>query len=65
MTRKRLTFAEMIAYLDGIAAEIKDNSVGEIAVAVIGIDAVKRRRRRAPGNQKKKAPVRKGWCANS
>jgi hypothetical protein len=56
-TRKRLTFAQMIAYLNGVAAGLKRNSVGGIAVTVIGIDAVKKIRRRAP--QSKKAPLRK------
>ncbi|MGH9551275.1 MAG: hypothetical protein ACRD3W_17965, partial [Terriglobales bacterium] len=57
-TRKRLTFAEMIAYLNGVAAGLKRNSVGDIAVTVIGVDAVKKRRGRARGNRKK-VPFRK------
>ena len=45
----RLTFAQMIAYLNGVAAGLKRNSVGDIAVTVIGVDAVKKRRSRARG----------------
>jgi hypothetical protein len=56
--RERLTFAQMIAYLNGVAAGLKRNSVGDIAVTVIGIDAVKKRRSRARGDRRK-APVRK------
>jgi hypothetical protein len=52
-TQKRLTFGEMIAYLNGVAAGLKRNSVGDIAVTVIGVDAVKKRRSRARGNRKK------------
>jgi hypothetical protein len=44
---ERLTFAQMIAYLNGVAAGLKRNSVGDIAVTVIGIDAVKKSRSRA------------------
>ena len=58
MTRKRLTFVELIAYLNGVAAGLKRNSVGDIAVTVIGVDAVKRRRSRARGDRKR-APSRK------
>jgi hypothetical protein len=50
--RERLTFAQMIAYLNGVAAGLKRNSVGDIAVTVIGIDAVKKSRSRARGNRK-------------
>jgi hypothetical protein len=57
-TRKRLTFAQMIAYLNGVAAGIKRNAVGDVAVTVIGIDAVKKRRTRARGDRQK-TPVRK------
>ena len=46
-THKRLTFAEMIAYLNGVAAKLTTNSVGEIAVTVIGIDTMKKPRKRA------------------
>jgi hypothetical protein len=55
VTRKRLTFVEMIAYLNGVADKLKTNSVGEIAVTVIGIDAVKKRRKRA-GDTAEKFP---------
>jgi hypothetical protein len=48
----------MIDYLNCAAAELKRNSVGDIAVTVIGIDAVKKRRSRARGNRQK-APLRK------
>jgi hypothetical protein len=47
----------MIEYLNGVAAGLKKNSVGDIAVTVIGIDAVKKRRR-ARGNRQK-APARR------
>ncbi len=52
-TRKRLNFAEMIAYLNGVAVAFKRNSAGDIAVTVIGIDAVKKARRREHRNRKK------------
>ncbi len=51
-TRRRLTFTEMIAYLNGVAATLKRNSVGNIAVTALGIDAVKKPRRRAHGKGK-------------
>ena len=57
-TRKRLTFVEMIAYLNSVAATLTTNSVGEIAVTVIGIDAVKKLRKRA-GDKSKKTPAKK------
>ena len=57
-TRKRLTFAQMIAYLNGVAAGIERNAVGDVAVTVIGIDAVKKRRTRARGDRQK-TPVRR------
>jgi hypothetical protein len=46
MEGKRLTFVEMIAYLNGVAATWRRNSTGDIFVTVIGIDAVKPRRTR-------------------
>jgi hypothetical protein len=55
-TRKRLTFAEMISYLNGVAAKLTTNSVGEIAVTVIGIDAMKKPRKRAGGKEAKELP---------
>jgi hypothetical protein len=42
-----------------VAAEIKGNAAGEIAVTVIGIDAVKRVRGRARGHRKKAPVVKK------
>jgi hypothetical protein len=57
-TRKRLTFVEMIAYLNSVAATLITNSVGEIAVTVIGIDAVKKLRKRA-GDKTKKTRAKK------
>jgi hypothetical protein len=37
----------MIAYLNGVAAKLTTNSVGQIAVTVIGIDTMKKPRKRA------------------
>lgn len=48
-TGRRLPFAEMINYLNGVATTLKRNSAGGIAVTVIGIDAVKKPRKRAGG----------------
>ncbi len=48
-TAKMLSFAEMIAYLNTVALKLKRNAVGEVTVAVIGIDALPRMRtRQAP-----------------
>jgi hypothetical protein len=58
VTRKRLTFAEMITYLNGVASTLKRNSVGDIAATVIGIDAVKKPRKRTRDRASSK-PVRK------
>jgi hypothetical protein len=47
---QRFTFSEMITYLNEVAARITSNAAGEIAVAVVGIDALPRPRRRgSPG----------------
>jgi hypothetical protein len=73
-TRARLTFVEMIAYLNTVAAKLTTNSVGAIAVAAIGIDAVKKRRKRARGKAKEfprkgkrvsKRPIAKKLLAHS
>jgi hypothetical protein len=58
-TGKRLSFAEMIAYLDDVAATINANAVGEIEVTVIGIDAVAKPRKRARTKPVKKTARRK------
>jgi hypothetical protein len=61
-TRRRLTFVEMIAYLNGVAATLTRNSTGDIAVTVIGIDAVKpprTRTRDTSGNKPKKRATRR------
>jgi hypothetical protein len=63
VTRKHLSFAEMIDYLYGIAATLRRNSVGEIAVTVIGIDALKKPRKRAVGSANR-TPVRKKATKN-
>jgi hypothetical protein len=54
-----MTFAEMIAYLKDVAATIARNSVGEIAVAVIGIDAVKKPRTRTLAGYKKASTTKR------
>jgi hypothetical protein len=48
-TGKRLAFLQMIEYLQGIAKRTKKNSLGAIALTVLGIDAspLKRARQRA------------------
>lgn len=53
-TRKSMTFVEMIGYLNDVAATLRKNKAGEIAVAVIGIDAVKKPRTRAAERSSKK-----------
>jgi hypothetical protein len=58
-TRQRLTFEQMITYLNGVAAKIKRNKIGEIEVMVIGIDAVKKHRSRARKNRKETAVYKK------
>jgi hypothetical protein len=57
--RKRLTFAEVIAYLNSVAATLTTNSVGQIAVTVIGIDAMKKPRKRADNKTKKNLAKKK------
>jgi hypothetical protein len=48
-TGAMLSFDEMIAYLNSVASRLKRNAVGEVTVAVIGIDALPRKRtRKAP-----------------
>ncbi len=59
-TRKRMTFVEMIAYLNSVAAKLTTNSVGQIAVTAIGIDAMKKRRKRARGKSKELPRRRSG-----
>jgi hypothetical protein len=46
-TGKLLDFAALIAGLAGVASQLKTNSVGSINVAVRGIDAAPRKRRRS------------------
>lgn len=58
-TRKSMTFSEMIAYLNGVAAALRRNKAGEIAVSVVGIDAVKKPRTRAAGISSKKTARKK------
>jgi hypothetical protein len=58
-TRKRLTFVQMIAYLNSVATGLKRNSVGDIAVTVVGIDAAKKPRSRARGNSSKDTGARR------
>ena len=63
-TRKNLSFEEMIAYLNSVAAALTVNSVGEIAVTAIGIDALKKPRKRSlrePAGKgiKKRRPAKK------
>jgi hypothetical protein len=45
-TGKMLVFREMIAHLDAVALKLRRNAVGEVTVAVIGIDALPRKRTR-------------------
>jgi hypothetical protein len=52
-TRKSMSFPEMIAYLNSVAVKLTKNSVREIAVAVIGIDAVRKPRTRTLAKRKK------------
>jgi hypothetical protein len=48
-TGKMLSFTEMIAYLNTVALKLNRNVIGEVTVAVIGIDALPRKRtRKAP-----------------
>jgi hypothetical protein len=58
-TRKPMTFPEMIAYLNDVAVTLRKNKTGQIAVAVIGIDAVKKPRTRAAEMSSKKAARKK------
>ncbi|MDD1531001.1 hypothetical protein C7U92_28255 [Bradyrhizobium sp. WBOS7] len=58
-SRKAMTFPEMIAYLNGVAATLRKNKTGEITVSVIGIDAVKKPRTRAAEKPRKRTAKRK------
>lgn len=58
-SRKAVTFPEMIAYLNDIAATLRKNKTGEITVSVIGIDAVKKPRTRAAEKRSKRTAKRK------
>ena len=58
-TRKSMTFSEMIAYLNGVAATLRKNRTGEISVTVIGIDAYKMPRTRTDEMSNKKAGRKK------
>jgi hypothetical protein len=56
---KRMSFVEMVAHLNTVAATLTSNSVGEIAVTAIGIDAVAKPRKRAraqPRSKRTKTP---------
>lgn len=62
VSKKNINFADMIAYLRGVAATIASNAVGPISVAVVGIDALPRRRKRGarknkPSPKKKKSKL--------
>ncbi|MES2196164.1 MAG: hypothetical protein V4517_17235 [Pseudomonadota bacterium] len=58
-TRKPMAFIGMIAYLNDVAATLRKNRTGEIAVSVIGIDAVKKPRTRTAAMPIKKAARKK------
>jgi hypothetical protein len=45
-TGRMLSFTEMITHLNSVASKLKRNAVGELTVAVIGIDAMLRKRTR-------------------
>jgi hypothetical protein len=58
-TGAMLSFNEMIAYLNSVASKLKRNAVGEVTVAVIGIDALPRMRtRKAPKRSSAAEPSR-------
>jgi hypothetical protein len=56
VTRASLSFADMIDYLNGVATAIKRNSVGDVSVCVVGIDALPRVRRRSAKARPSGAP---------
>ncbi|MGB3045001.1 MAG: hypothetical protein WBB98_17650 [Xanthobacteraceae bacterium] len=47
-TGETLAFKDMIIFLNSVASSLKRNAVGEITVAVVGIDALPRPRTRTP-----------------
>jgi hypothetical protein len=57
-TGDMLPFAEMISYLNAVASKLKRNAVGEVTVAVIGIDAMPRKRTRKAVKRRPSAGAR-------